>query len=133
MTESTIGKSHVTGEIEAARTRISGLRVFHVPDEILTFTTIPPEKVESFPAVEVHDVREKSVVDGTLDAIIAAQPRATTEAAEMRWKLVFTDAAAARVLEVYVTTPLRQLGLIGTTYVSFSNETLTSWLYTHFV
>jgi len=132
MAESTIASTPVVREIDAARARVAKMLVFHIPDLISTFTTIAPGQIETFPAVETREVNDKSVIDGTLAAIVAAQPRPTTDAAEMRWKLVFTDSADARVLEVYSTRQSLQLGMVGSTYVEFANDTLTSWLYKHF-
>ena|SRR5271165_926986 len=128
---STAGSS-IESELKGARSSATKLRVFHIPDDILTFVTIAPEQIESFSAVEVHEVTEKGEIDGTLAALVAAQPHPASESAEMRWKLVFSDAADARILEVYAASRPRQLGLIGKTYVAFANEALTAWLYKNF-
>jgi len=125
--------SSIENELKGARSRATKLRVFHIPDDILTLTTIAPDEIETYSEVEVHDSADKAVVDGTLDALIAAGPHHTSESAEMRWKLVFFDPSEARILEVYAAPKYRgPVGMIQSTPVECRNDTFMTWLYKHF-
>jgi hypothetical protein len=119
--------THLHDELHHAREHATELTVYHIGALVSTLTAIMPDTIETRSGVKKRVVHERAEVLADLDTVIAAQPAPVAERTEYRWKLVFTDAAGARLLEVYAETSGR-FGMIGEQPVRFHDDALLAHL-----
>jgi hypothetical protein len=111
---------------------IARVEILQIPPRILTRTRVSPEMLErSFHyKLTIRDVRGGAYSSDLLATVASVTVRPAAEMGDLRWGVLFYDAAEKRVASIYFDSSGRR-GAVDSQSVSFDGD-LSKWLDTNF-
>jgi hypothetical protein len=111
---------------------ITRVEILQIPPRILTRTRVTPEMLErSFHyKLTIRDVRGGAYSSDLMAAVASTSVRPAAEMGDLRWGVLFYDAAEQRVASIYFD-PSGRHGAVGSQSVDFGGD-LSKWLESNF-